>query len=245
VALLPAAALLGACARSAASLNRPAASAVALTGGPNNSMVYLARTDSGVVAIDLGWWGGARAVRSALASLGAAPEQVSDVFLTHSHRDHVGAWRLVRGARFHLAADEAAAFADARRHRGRIPRWAERLKQSDLPRAGEVRVRAFGRDTSFGFGADTLRAYLVPGHTAGSAAYLFRGTLFVGDAASSTMWGRFTPARGLYSDSRRRARASLHALWPRLPHGAVRYVCTAHAHCAPFTAQLRARAAGP
>lgn len=235
---------VGGCARSVGPLTRPPASAVALTGGPNASMVYLASTGAGVVAVDLGWWGGARKIRRALASLDATPATVTDVFLTHSHRDHVGGWRLVRGARFHLAAEEAAAFADARRHRGRVPRWVERLKRSDLPHPGEVRVHAFGRDTAFVFGADTLRAYLVPGHTAGSAAYLFRGTLFIGDAASATMWGRFVPARAVYSDSRRRARASLRALWGRLPDGAVRYVCTAHAHCSPFTARLRAHASG-
>jgi glyoxylase-like metal-dependent hydrolase (beta-lactamase superfamily II) len=206
-------------------------------------MVYVARTDAGVLAVDLGWWGGERAVRSALSDIGASPAGVTDVFLTHSHRDHVGAWRLVRGAEFHLAAGEVAAFAGVARHRGLIPRWAERLKRTDLPRAGEVSVHVFTRDTTFVFGADTLFAYLVPGHTAGSAAYLFRGILFVGDAASTTPWGRFTPARSIYSDSRRRSRTSLRALWTRLPTEQVRYLCTAHAHCAPFTAELRERVA--
>jgi glyoxylase-like metal-dependent hydrolase (beta-lactamase superfamily II) len=106
-----------------------------------------------------------------------------------------------------------------------------------------VSLHAFSRDTTFVFGVDTLRAYLVPGHTAGSAAYLFRGTLFLGDAASASVRGRFTPARTIYSDSRRRARASLRALWARLPEGQVHQVCTAHAHCAPFTARLRERVA--
>lgn len=40
----------------------------------------------------------------------------------------------------------------------------------------------FSKDTVFVFGRDTLHAFLVAGHTAGSTAYLFRGVLFVGDA---------------------------------------------------------------
>ena len=227
--------LLLACSRAIEPLERPGVSAVALTGGPGTSMVYVARTGGSVVVVDLGWWGGARAIRTALDEIGATPDSVRHVFLTHSHRDHVGAWRLFTGARFHLAAAERAPFAGERPHAGVIPRWAERVKPSDLPRDGELRLEEFRADTTFVLGADTLRAYVVPGHTAGSAVYLFRGILFLGDAATYTPWGGFAPARGVYSDDRGRAMANLRSLWRRLPADGVRHVCTAHAHCAPFS----------
>lgn len=140
----------------------------------------------------------------------------------------------MRGSRFHVAAGERAPLTGAARHGGLVPRWAERVRASDLPGAGEVAVRGFARDTAFVFGADTLRAHVVPGHTAGSAAYLFRGVLFAGDAVTYTRWGGFGPARGIYSDDRRTAARSLAALWARLPEGAVHRVCPAHAHCAAF-----------
>jgi hydroxyacylglutathione hydrolase len=232
--------LLSACARPAVPPVVPAGSAVALSGGPNASMVYLARVPGGVVAIDLGWWGAERSVRGVLRELRASPGDVTDVFITHSHRDHIGAWRLVRGARFHLATAERAAFTGERRHRGWIPRLAERLKRSALPRPGEVDVRTFSRDTAFVLGADTLRAFTIPGHTAGSAAYLFRGTLFLGDAATYTRWGGFGPARRGYSDDPRAGARNLRALWTRLPVGAVRYVCTAHAKCSELTPEFLA-----
>jgi glyoxylase-like metal-dependent hydrolase (beta-lactamase superfamily II) len=130
---------------------------------------------------------------------------------------------------------ERPAFAGERGHRGWIPRAAERVKRTPLPHAGQVDVRVFSRDTMFVFGADTLRAYVVPGHTAGSAAYLFRGTLFLGDAATYTRWGGFGPARRGYSDDARTAARNLDALWARIPRDAVRQVCTAHAKCSAMT----------
>ena len=228
-----------ACARAVTPLIEPSSSAVALTGGPGTSMVYLARTDSGLVAIDLGWWGAEDAVREALDRLDAEPAEVTDVFLTHSHRDHIGAWRIVAGSEFHLAASEWPALVGERLHEGAVPHWAEYVKPSDLPDSGEVSVRTFSTDTSFVFGMDTLRAYVVPGHTAGSAVYLFRGILFLGDAATWTPWRSFGPARGMYSDDRDLARANLRALWARLPEEGVRLACTAHARCTAFSANFR------
>jgi len=224
------------CRRPVAPLIQPGSSAIALTAGPNTSMVYLARLDTTVVAVDLGWWGAPGAVRRALLELDASPAQVTHVFLTHSHRDHVGAWRLLRGSQFHLAAGERAPFTGASRHRGWVPRTAEALKPTDLPHPGDLTIRTFSRDTAFAFGADTVRAYVVPGHTAGSAVYLVRGVLFLGDAATYHVWNGFGPAVPRHSDDPEAARRNLRALWARLPPGEVRYVCTAHAHCAPYSA---------
>jgi hypothetical protein len=70
--------------------------------------------------------------------------------------------------------------------------------------------------------------------------YLFRGILFLGDAATHTRWGGFAPARRGYSDDARVAARNLEALWARLPRNAVRYVCTAHAKCGPLTSDLLA-----
>lgn len=83
-------------------------------------------------------------------------------------------------------------------------------------------------------GADTLRALVVAGHTPGSAAYLFRGILFLGDAVTCSRRSGFRAAKRGFSDDTRIAATSLAQLWSRLPAGSVRFVCTAHAHCAPI-----------
>lgn len=231
------AAVLGACHRPAPPIVVPGQSAVALSGGPNTSMTYVARTVDGVLAIDLGWWGHSHPLRTALASLDANRTDVHWVFLTHSHRDHLAGWRDVRGARFVVAASEQPRLFGQESAGGWIPRWADRLWPSGRPHPTDIATTAFSVDTTFVFGSDTLRTYIVPGHTAGSAVYLFRGVLFVGDAMTYSRHGGYAPAKRWFSDDTDLAAYSLTALWPRLPANAVRYVCTAHAHCVTYGAE--------
>lgn len=231
---LAALAVLTACSRAIAPLESPGASAVAMTSGANTSMIYLARTSNGVLAIDLGWWGHDRALTEALRELDATRDDVRHVFLTHSHRDHIGAWASLRTARFHLAEPERALLLGDSAHDGWIPKLADKVKPPALPRAGDLEIVAFASDTAFVVGADTLRAYLVSGHTAGTAVYLLRGVLFLGDAVTWSRFGGFAPAKRGFSDDRREAIANLAELWPRLPPGGVRYACTAHARCARY-----------
>ena len=184
----------------------------------------------GIIAAAIGLAGCSRAV-APLVSPGAP----AMVFLTHSHRDHVAAWPLLRHARFHVAAAEHSRLVGDSAHRGWVPQLGDRLKPVALPRAGELDVRTFSQDTTFVLGADTLRAYVVAGHTAGTTVYLFRGILFLGDAVTWSRRRGFGPAKPRVSDDPRTAEENLARLWSRLPPGGVRYVCTAHAHCSPFS----------
>ncbi len=115
---------------------------VVITGGPWASMVYLAATDSGVIAIDLGWGGAERKMRQALTELGATPSDVRYVFLTHAHRDHTAAWRIVRGATFVLGVAEVPFFTGTARYRGLLPRIGDRLVP--YPRAATRRAARAG-----------------------------------------------------------------------------------------------------
>jgi glyoxylase-like metal-dependent hydrolase (beta-lactamase superfamily II) len=231
--LAPLAALLAlaACTHGLRELQEPGRAVGVPTFFPSNSMVFAARTDSGVIVIDLGWAGGGDAVRWVLGRLNATEEDVTDVFLTHSHRDHVWGWKAVRGARFHLAAGEVPLFAGEARHPDVLSRAAEEVLGSRTPPPGTVDVRPFSRDTTFVFGGDTVRAFLVPGHTAGSAAYLFEDVLFTGDAVAYSYLTGFHGAERIFTADMQRARESVASLFERVRPYPVRLVCTAHAKC--------------
>lgn len=206
-----------------------------------SSMVYAARTDSGVIVVDLGWFGAEGALRDRLRELGATPEDVSDVFVTHSHRDHIGAWRAVSGARFHLYGPEEALFVGQREHADVPSRGARRVAGHAGPLPGEVALEPFTADTLYTFGRDTVRAFAVPGHTEGSAAYLFRGILFVGDAVARKPLTGFRGADVVFSDDTRRNTESLRSLFDRVRPYDVRWLCNAHAKCAAYDSTLVAK----
>ncbi|MGH7448010.1 MAG: MBL fold metallo-hydrolase, partial [Longimicrobiales bacterium] len=113
--------LLGGCAlRLPPGLESPPHSVVVSSGGPNASAIYAARVDGGVILIDLGWWGAGDALEKGLTQLGAAAPDAIAVFLTHSHRDHIGAWRSVRHAPFYVAEPEVDLLFGRRQHGGWI-----------------------------------------------------------------------------------------------------------------------------
>jgi len=226
------------CSRATAPLVVERHADVALTGGASTSMIYLARTADGILAIDLGWWGHRSALTRSLSRLGATPADVRWVFLTHSHRDHLAAWPMLKRPQVFVGMAEQPLLLGSAEYRAWIPRWSERLKPTESPSADSVEIVTFSQDTAFVLGSDTLRAYLVTGHTPGSAVYLFRGVLFLGDAITYTWHGGFAPAKRHVSDDTHEAAESLSRLWPRLPRNGVRYACTAHARCAPFNAKF-------
>ncbi|MCC6242950.1 MAG: MBL fold metallo-hydrolase [Gemmatimonadaceae bacterium] len=206
-------------------------------------MIFAARTDSGVLLIDLGWGRADAGVRRALRDIGATPDDVKWAFITHAHRDHIAGWTTVPRATFVLGRDEVPLFTGSATYRGPVPRIADRLNDYQRPTPDDVRLIPLGGDTLFVFGRDTLRAYAVPGHTPGSMAYLFRETLFVGDAANRGVVGDFRGTLSIYSDSVPQSRTSMIALLARLDTSRVRWrtLCTAHAKCAVVDSALRAQ----
>jgi glyoxylase-like metal-dependent hydrolase (beta-lactamase superfamily II) len=223
------------CAKNLAHVQAPPQSKAIPTAFPWTSMVYVIRADTGVVVIDLGWYGAGRALRRELRRMGAAPEEVTDVFLTHSHRDHIAAWKVVRHARFRMAAEEVPLFLELQSHRDFPSRVANRVLGNSAPPPVVVQVEGFSRDTAFLLGADTLHAFTVPGHTAGSTAYLYRKILFTGDATVHVYGFGAGPAMRMFTADVRKSRASLAELHAKLEGRRVEWICTAHAKCAPWS----------
>jgi len=208
---------------------------------PDRSTMYLYAVDGGFIVVDLGWIDAEQRLSEKLSAAGGSPADVVAVLLTHSHRDHIAAWRLVRHAPFYMGAAEVDRFFGVAEHGGFIPRVSDRMLGAPGPAPGAVAVRPLGGDTVLTFGRDTVHAFHVPGHTAGSMVYLLRGMLHAGDAIYRGYIGDFRPAMIGYSDDSDEAARALALLIRRLEPFAVDSVCTAHARCSPFTAELRAR----
>ncbi len=102
-----------ACTKDLQLIQDPPDAAAATTTGPWASMIYAARTDSGVITIDLGWTGADDVLPAVLAQLNVTTADVRYVFLTHAHRDHIASWPLVRQATFVIGAGEVPAFTGA------------------------------------------------------------------------------------------------------------------------------------
>jgi len=217
--------------------------AATTTAGPWSSMIFAARTDSGVLVIDLGWGRAARGLESVLSQIGARTADVRWAFITHAHRDHIGGWTSVPRATFVMGRDEVPLFTGTASYKGFAPRIAGNIKGYPRPKSGQVAIRAMSGDTVFALGRDTVRAYAVPGHTPGSTVYLFRETLFVGDAANWSALRGFRGTLTINSDDVEQSHRSMQSLLARLDASGVRWrsVCTAHGKCALVDSALRAR----
>ena len=76
-------------------------------GGLGWSTVALARGPEGRIAVlDTGGFGARRRLLTQLAAAGVAPEDVTDLLLTHLHYDHCINWPMFRRATIHVGAAE-------------------------------------------------------------------------------------------------------------------------------------------
>ncbi|MBC7791363.1 MAG: MBL fold metallo-hydrolase [Anaerolineae bacterium] len=118
------------------------------------SMIYMARTDSGVIIIDLGWSDADDVLQQNLGKLRFRPDpsnpdsvksatvkDIHGVFLTHSHYDHIQGWRTVsqRRERFgwhedtayqrsiYLAASETSYLLNEAEFSGVVPKTTDYL----------------------------------------------------------------------------------------------------------------------
>jgi hydroxyacylglutathione hydrolase len=131
--------------------------------GPVRICAYIVDlADGGFALVDTGMDPDAKAIRAALKDRGAGTGEVRAVFVTHAHDDHAGAVRAFPNAEvFALGADAGAL------------------------RRGGIVTHALADGERLTVSGTTVEAFAVPGHTSGSAAYLIRGVLFLGDSAAS------------------------------------------------------------
>jgi len=180
-----------------------------------------------VILVDCGNDRRAKDILDALKEMNLGREAVKTILLTHGHFDHTS------GCGAFPNADVFAMAAEQSLLEGRAP--AKSVVEFLLgKRSSGIHVTRYLQDgDSFQRGNVLVTAYLIPGHTDGSAAYLAAGTLYLGDSADSAKNGSLLPAKRFVSNSTEQNRASLTMLAEKLKPQASEIQFMEFAHSGP------------
>jgi glyoxylase-like metal-dependent hydrolase (beta-lactamase superfamily II) len=197
-----------------------------ITHVPGFSAVYLLDAGNGQFAlIDAGGDKKGVALLSLLQAHHATPDNVSAIFITHAHPDHVGALALFPKAAIYAMKREVPIAAGQEPFGGPVfglfgvrkslPFTVNHsLDYGETVTVGDLRVTAFA----------------VPGHTEGSGAYLVNGVLYTGDALQIKTNQQIIGPSAVFSTNRAQGEASLKHLGQELQPRAdeVKFIATSH-----------------
>lgn len=160
------------------------------------SAYVLPLDDKEVVLVDCGNDLEAKAIKAELARRGLGFAAVKAIFLTHGHPDHIGGCKQFPQATVYVGEGDRGLAEATEAGKGFIPSLAGPQKQLAL--AG---VKAVKDGDELDVGPLHVKVFILPGHTAGSAAFLVNGALFIGDSLSiEEKAGRVRAAPGVFSD---------------------------------------------
>lgn len=174
------------------------------------------------VLIDCGFDQTGTAILRTLRAQGLMPQDITAVFITHLHADHIAACHLFKQAHFYGMGTPDAVMTAVHGH---VAREA---------------VESLHDGQSIAAGTTIVKAYSAPGHTPDSAAYLIRDVLFLGDAATlNEQTGELNASPLIfngaeqYPDSNRLNVGALKRLYRRLVSEGQRVRVVAMAHSNP------------
>jgi hydroxyacylglutathione hydrolase len=190
---------------------------------------YGAKNGARVILFDAGTDPLGRGLDAMLAAMSANRDEVTDVFLTHGHGDHMGAASLFRRAKVHVGARDVGLVDGSD-----VPlklRVMSLTQPSASVKVGDAIAIDATVDVNVGAG-HSVKAIPVPGHTPGSYFFLWEKVLFVGDSIDFREGALTTPPDFFNSDSAQ-LKQSLAGLKKTL--GALQFerICTGHGGCTP------------
>lgn len=182
-----------------------------------------------VVLIDAGKDTNAASILAALKESGKTSSDVAAIFLTHGHGDHISGVKAFPRAKVFALADDVPLVEGKVKSSGPMthafPPNKLGVKVSDPLADGQV----------VSIGKLSIKTIAVPGHTAGSAAFLVGGAVFLGDSVGANPKGELTPAVYIFSDSRKKNVESLKALAAKLKPMEKEIAVLLPAHTGPLT----------
>jgi glyoxylase-like metal-dependent hydrolase (beta-lactamase superfamily II) len=200
--------------------------------------LFAARVSPGphVIFFDTGLDQEGHPIDALLKGLGATRDDVTDVFLTHAHFDHIGGAPLLAKAQVHLGAADVPLATGKAPPEAILPRLLG-LAVSAQPIAvnapiptGPATFTVSPADAAGG--PKVVKAFPTPGHTPGSYVYLYDGVLITGDIMIFKQ-GRLEPTPGLFDPHPDQNKASIRSLKAVLENETLDVVCTAHGGCTP------------
>lgn len=129
------------------------------------SYVWIVPSEAGVILIDAGNDPGATSVLEELGRRGLTASGVQAVLITHAHFDHYAGIQAFQDAALYVMSGDLALFKERPAH----------LKEISGNRLT--------------IGKQSFDVLAIPGHTRGSAAFVWNGTCFVGDVIARNEGG--------------------------------------------------------
>jgi len=193
------------------------------------ALVVAARVGSKVVLFDAGMDEKGRAIDALLTLLKASRADVSDIFLTHGHPDHIAGVNLFPKARVHGGAADAGWLAGTERPTLLLPRIMTAIMPSTSARLtdplhGPAEVKLEG--------GKVVRCLPAPGHTPGSYVYLYDGVLVVGDIMRLQQ-DHLAALPGPVDNNPEQNKQAVRNLKPLLKDAQIEFVSTAHGGTTP------------
>ena len=174
--------------------------------------LFIIKDSSQYIVIDCG--NNPAIVTEQMETLGIKPDDVVAVFLTHTDGDHVGALSLFDKAKLYMSKEEVQMINGTKSKLLWFGLFIPRtdyilLEDREIVQIGNLKIEAF----------------LVPGHTSGTTAYLVNDKyLFTGDIASLKN-GKITPIPAIINMDEKQAVKSMETL-RHIP--AAEYIFTSH-----------------
>jgi glyoxylase-like metal-dependent hydrolase (beta-lactamase superfamily II) len=177
-----------------------------VTSGTGSTVGIVPIGEAAVALIDAGSDATGAPILADLEKRGLTAESVKAILFTHGHFDHIAAAGVFPQAQLLALAPEADLIAGLKKPRGPVVRFFP------VKPTGLNVTRTLKEGEPLMLGDTTIKVFAVPGHTAGSAAYLINGILFLGDSADATAKGKLQSGHWIFCDDLAENEASLRSL---------------------------------